>query len=272
MRLVPGWVWAVGVAVTVTAAGPAKAGIWVSLAAGLPGASAPSAEADLWFDSPHAPPFVAVTAVPGTLEAGTAGGTVSFGGLATPLLLNLGDGSAYIAGGAPATEAQKGRGAKGGSAGGRASGAPQVNAEIPGTAALLGITLADPDATGARDLTATFTNQAGAVIGSGTIIVPEGAYYVINLGPDAAPPPTEPVPTPPTPTEPTPPEPTPTEPTPTEPVPTEPTPPVPTPPVPTPPVDSPDPVATPEPSTLALVAVGGLVAGGARRLRARKSA
>ena len=32
------------------------------------------------------------------------------------------------------------------------------------------------------------------------------------------------------------------------------------------------PVATPEPSTLALVAVGGAVAGSARRLRTRKSA
>lgn len=263
MRRVPGWVWAVGVAVAVTAAGPARAGIWVSLAAGLPGASAPSAEADLWFDSPHAPPFVAVTSVPGTLEAGTAGGTVSFGGLATPLLLNLGDGSAYIAGGAPATEAQKSRGAKGGSAGGRASGAPQVSAEIPETAALLGLTLADPDATGARDLTATFTNQAGAVIGSGTIIVPEGAYYVINLGPDAAPPPP--------PVDPPGENPPPVDPPSENPPPVDP--PVENPPpVPTPPVDNnPDPVATPEPSTLALVAIGGLAAGGARRLRARKS-
>jgi hypothetical protein len=259
MRRVPGWVWAAGVAVALGAAGPARAGIWVSLAAGLPGSSAPSAEADLWFDSPHAPPFVAVTAVPGTLEAGTAGGTVSFGGLATPLLLNLGDGSAYIAGGPAASDAQKGRGPKGGAAGGRASGAPLVNAEIPDTAALLGLQLADPDVTGARDLIATFTNMTGVVIATGTVTVPDGGYYVLNLGPDAAPTPTEPTPT----------EPTPTEPTPTEPTPTEP---VPTPPVPTPPVDNPGPVATPEPSTLALVAVGGLAATGARRLRGRKSA
>ncbi|MBN9517682.1 PEP-CTERM sorting domain-containing protein [bacterium] len=247
MRRIPGWVWGVGVAVALTAPGRATAGIWVSLAAGLPGASTPSAEADLWFDSPHAPPFVAVTSAPGTLEAGTAGGTVSFGGLATPLLLNLGDGSAYIAGGTPASDAQKGRGSKGGSAGARASGAPLVNAEIPGTAALLGLQLADPDATGARDLIATFTNMTGVVLATGTIAVPDGGYYVLNLGQDA---------------DPTPSEPTPTEPTPTEPTPTEPS----------PPVNNPGPVAAPEPSTLALMAVGGVATTAIRRLRGRKSA
>ncbi len=251
MRRIPGWVWGVGVAVALTAPGRVTAGIWVSLAAGLPGASTPSAEADLWFDSPHAPPFVAVTSVPGTLEAGTAGGTANFGGLATPLLLNLGDGSAYIAGGATASDAQKGRGAKGGSAGTRASGAPLVNAEIPGTAALLGLQLADPDATGARDLIATFTNMTGVVLATGTISVPDGGYYVLNLGRDTDPTPTDPTPT----------DPTPTDPTPTEPTPTDPTPP-----------GNPGPVATPEPSTLALVAVGGVATTALRRLRGRKSA
>jgi hypothetical protein len=268
MRQVPGWVWGVTVAVALVHHGPAPAaGVWVTLAAGLPGTSAPSAEADLWFDSPHAPPFVAVTSVPEKVEAGTAGGTTSFGGLATPVLLNLSDGSAYIAGGASASDDAKGRGPKGGNAGSRASAAPMVNATVPDTATLLGINLTDPDAAGARDLTATFTDSLGNILATGTVTVPEGGYYVLGLGPDANPTPTDPVPTDPVPTDPTPTDPTPTDPTPTDPVPTDP---VPTDPLPTDPTDSP--VATPEPSTLALVTLGGLATTALRRIRGRKSA
>jgi len=256
MRRVPRWLWAVGAVVVVTSPGAARAaGVWVTLAAGLSGA-APMSEADLLFDSPHAPPYVAVTGVPGTLEAGTAGGTVSFGGLGTPLLLNLADGSAYLTGGSGSVpDGGKARGPSGGSAGSPASATPLVNATVPDTAALLGLTLADPDAAGARDLTATVTDAGGNVLGTGTVTVPDGGYYVIGLGPDSAPTPPPVIDPPPTP-EPTP------EPTPT------PEPPVTNPP---PPVDDPGPVATPEPSSLLLAAVGGVAATAFRRLRSRKA-
>ncbi|QDU20101.1 hypothetical protein [Urbifossiella limnaea] len=254
MRRVPGWVWTVGAVVAMTTPKTAHAaGVWVTLAAGLSGA-APTSEADLWFDSPHAPPYVAVTSVPGTLEAGTTGGTVSFGGLGTPLLLNLADGSAYLAGGAGSVpEGGKNRGPKGGNAGSPAGATPLVNATVPDTAALLGLKLADPDSSGSRDLTATVTDAGGNVIGTGTVSVPDGGYYVIGLGPDAGTTPPPVIDPPPTPT----PDPTPT--------------PTPEPPVVDPVPESPGPVATPEPSSLVLAAVGGIAATTLRRYRTRKA-
>ncbi len=250
MHRIPGWVWAVGVTALVAYQGPARAGgVWVTLAAGLPGASAPSSEVDLLFDSPHAPPYVAITSTPGKIEAGTAGGITNFGGLATPVLLNLGDGSAYISGGTSAPDAAKSRGPNGGSAGAGASTAPLSNATLPDTAALLG---------------------------TGTVTVPENGYYVLTLGPDstAPPPPIDPPPppvvTPPVVTPPVVDPPVVTPPVVEPPVVT---PPVVDPPVVSPPVpvdDGPGPVATPEPSTLALVAVGGVFAGLGRRLRGRR--
>jgi hypothetical protein len=266
MRRVPKWAWAVGAAAGVGFHASAKAaGVWVTLAAGLPGVSTPSSEADLWFDSPHAPPYVAVTSAPGTVVAGTDGGTTTFGGLATPVLLNLGNGSAYLAGGGP-PDAAKGIGPKGGSAGGRSSAAPVTNATIPDGAALLGLTMADPSAKGTRDLTATLTDASGKSLGNapGTVTVPDGGWWVVGLGPDSTPQ-TPPVIDPPV-TNPPPV----TDPGPTGPPVTNPPPPVP--PTDPGPVDNPGPVATPEPSTLALVAVGGVAAGAGRRLRGRKSA
>ncbi|HEX4607827.1 MAG TPA: PEP-CTERM sorting domain-containing protein [Urbifossiella sp.] len=269
MRRVPGWICAVGVTLGLTAPGPARAGgVWVTLAAGLPGASAPSADAEVWFDSPHAPPLVALTSAPGTVVAGTDGGTSTFGSLGTPVLLNVGNGSAYLAGGGtPAPDAAKTLGPGGGSggAGARSSVAPLTNATIPATAALLGITLADPTATGSHNLTVNLTDGSGGSLGTGTVSVPNGGWWVIGLGPDSVPSTPPPVTDPPPPTGSNP----------TPPTTTDPTPPVTTPPVTTPPTDptgSPGPVATPEPSTLALVAVGGMIAGVARRVRGRKSA
>lgn len=255
MRRIPVWVWVVGWAVGWAV--PARAaGVWVTLAAGLPGASAPSSEAEVWFDSPHAPPYVAVTAVPGTVEAGTAGGSSFFGGLGVPVLLNLSDGSAYLTGGSTAPDAAKNRGPGGGSAGGRASAGPLTNADVPSTAALLGLTLGDPDDTGARGLTAGITDGAGNPLGTGSVVLPDGGWWVIGLGPQVDTPPPPPIdPPPPPPVDPPPVDPSPG---PVDPVPT--------------PTDPTGPVATPEPSTLALVAVGGVAAGVARRIRGRKSA
>lgn len=257
MRRIPVWVWAVGVAVA--CAGPpgrAAAGVWVTLAAGLPGATAPAADADLWFDTPHAPPFVAVTSVPGSVEAGTAGGSSFFGGLGLPVLLNLSDGSAYLAGGG-APDAARTRGPAGAGAGTRASAGPVTNATVPSTAALLGLTLGEPNAAGAKSLTATLTDAAGATLGTGTVAVPDGGWYVVGLGPttDTPPPPVVDPPTPPPPVV----DPPVTPPT-TDPVP------------PTTPSPGDHPVATPEPAAIVLVAAGGAAAGVARRFRGRKSA
>src|SRR4051794_2567754 len=81
------------------AAGQA-ANVWVTLAAGLPGSATPTANTEFYFENPHAP-NIAVTELIGgvSAEATTGGGSTFFGGVGTPVLLNLGDGSAYIANG-----------------------------------------------------------------------------------------------------------------------------------------------------------------------------
>jgi hypothetical protein len=71
---------------------------------------------EFWY-SPPTPLLVVdqLTGV-GNVTAVTGGGTVFFSGLATPVSLNLSDGSAYLAGGSPPSGAT-GRGPGGGSAG-----------------------------------------------------------------------------------------------------------------------------------------------------------
>jgi hypothetical protein len=256
MRRAPAWVVAVGVVVAWAAtSSPAQAvGVWVTLAAGLPGGSSPSDSSEFWFDSPHAPPQVAVNSLTGgtTAQATTGGGNAFFGGAGTPVLLNLADGSAYIASGNPPSSATT-RGPGGGSAGTPASAAPVAGGTVPSDAALLGINLADPGANGSRSLAAAITNANGAPLGTGTIVVPAGGWWVIGLTPGAntTPPPNDPPPS---------------DPPPVTPPPTDP------PPV-TPPVDPPpstgggDPAATPEPATIILVGIGGIAAHAWRRLR-----
>ena len=174
----------VGGVVLVLALAPAvgRAGIWVTLASGLAGSSSPSAGTEFWFDTPHGPPPVAINQLGGgvTAEAGTGGGTTFFSGAATPLMLNLSDGSAYIAGGPAPDSAKVPGGSRGGSG---ASAAPLTGGTIPSGAALLGITVSDPDATGKTTLTAAATDSTGANLGSGTIDVPGGGYWVIGLAP-----------------------------------------------------------------------------------------
>jgi hypothetical protein len=228
-----------------------RAGVWLTLAAGAPGGTAASDAADIWFDTPHGPPPVAVKELTGgvTAEAGTGGGNTFFGGAGTPVLLSVSDGSAYIAAGSPPADALNPR-RPGGAAGPLSSAAPQAGGDIPTDAALLGITLAEPAADGTRQLTIQLTDPAGDVLGTGAVTVPEGGWWVIGLGPGEQTDPGTggggggPV-----------------------------DPPLPPPPPPTPPL--PDdgggggPVATPEPSALVLVALGGLTAGAWRRVRLR---
>lgn len=260
MRRIPAIGLAVGVMVGWLAIPTlARAGIWVTLAAGVPGGSTPTSEAEFWFDSPHGPQ-VAITQLTGglTAEARTGGGGVFFGGGGTPVLLNLADGSAYVASGSP-SDALLDRGPKGGSAGTRASAAPEAGATVPPDAALLGINVSDPKDNGSRSLTATVTDAAGNLLGTGSLDIPADGSFVLGLGQGTN----------------TDPSPDPVDPGPIDPPPTDDggNPPVQNP----PPVDNNPPpntgsggpvAATPEPSTAVMVGLGGLAAG-TWRLRRR---
>lgn len=248
MRRLTACVMAVGVlAGWVASPATAQAGVWVTLAAGVAGGSAPSVEGEFWFDSPHGPPLVAVNQFNGgaVIEAQTGGGSVFFGGAGTPVLLNLSDGSAYVAGGTPPDSA-KYRG-PGGASGSPASASPSAGGTLPTDASLLGITQSDPSL-GQQTLTATVTDSLGNSLGSGTINLPTGDnWWVIGLTPG------DKIPT----------DPGPTDPGPTDPGPTDPEP------VPSPPMNNggSGSVTTPEPSTVALVGIGGTAVGLYRRLK-----
>jgi hypothetical protein len=246
----------------------AQAGVWVTLAAGVAGGSAPSVEGEFWFDSPHGPPLVAVNQFTGgaVIEAQTGGGSVFFGGAGTPVVLNLSDGSAYVAGGTPPDSA-KYRG-PGGASGSPASASPSAGGTLPTDAALLGITQSDPSL-GPPTLTATVTDSLGNPLGTGTINLPTGDnWWVIGLTPGDGTTPTNPGPTDPGPTDPGPTEPGPTNPGPTDPGPIDPGPVDPEP-IPSPPMNNggAGSVTTPEPSTVALVGIGGAAVGLYRRLK-----
>jgi hypothetical protein len=246
MRRRPGWVAAVGVLVgLVTWPAAARAGVWLTLAAGLPGAATPTSADEFQFDTMHGPQWVAVGQLTGTgvVEAGTGGGTTFFGGAGVPVVLSTADGSAYVAGGGAAPDAAKARGPGGGGAGPRSSAAPDTSGTVPSAAALLGVTAADPDAAGNQTLTATVTDSTGAALGTATVTVPADGWWVIGLGPTTGQPPV------------------PTDPGPTDPGPTDPGP--------TDPGTGGGNVTTPEPGTLGLVAAGGLGVGAWRHLRRR---
>lgn len=181
MRRAPRWGGVVGV-VLVWAISPAvgRAGIWVSLASGLGGS--PTSTNEFWFDTPHGPPQIAVNQLPSglTAEAGTGGGTTFFSSAATPLLLNVSDGSAYVAAGTSPDAVKVPGGTHGGTG---ATTAPLSGQPVPSDAALLGITLSDPDSAGKSILTATVTDAAGQTLGTGKVDLPNGGWWVLGLGP-----------------------------------------------------------------------------------------
>jgi hypothetical protein len=196
MRRAPAWMAAIGVLVggwTAPSAASA-ASVWVTLAAGLPGNETPTSSSEFFFDSPHAPPEVAVNQLTGGISATatTGGGFSAFGNVGTPVLLNLADGSAYIAGGSPPASASS-AGAAGGTP---ATAAPVAGGAVPSGAALLGINAVEPS-NGSRSLTATVTDSSGTSLGSGTVAVPMGGWWVLGLSPDAVPPTPVTIPAPP---------------------------------------------------------------------------
>jgi hypothetical protein len=181
---------AVAIAVTLAWTGSPSVGQagWITLTAGLAGVTDPTAASEFWFTLPAGPPVVAVTQVSGggTVQAATGSGTVFFGGLGTPVLLTLADGSAYLAGGSPPAGVT-GRGPGGGSAGTPSSAAPETGGSVPSSAALLGLTFADLGTGGGRALTVSVTGPDGSALGTGTLAVPAGGWWVIGLGPDQQP-------------------------------------------------------------------------------------
>lgn len=231
MRRAPAWLAAIGILIGWLAepAAAHAASVWVTLAAGLPGAETPASTSDFFFDNPHAP-NLAVTELSGgvTAEATTGGGSSFFGGVGTPVLLNLADGSAYLASGSAPIGAKTAGGTP-------ASAAPSAGGSVPSNAALFGVNLAEPS-NGSRTLTATVTDSSGNKLGTGSIDVPDGGWWVLGLTPNVPLPDPGPI------------DPPPIDNPPVDPVPGTTPPPVPT---------SGGPVATPEPGTLLMAAIGG---------------
>ena len=187
MRRTTAWIVVLGVVVTGTAT-PVQAqdGFWVSIASGVAGATNPTNYQDFFFDTPHGPPPVAITSYSGPMaEATTAGGSTFFNAGAVPVVIHPTDGFAYLtAGGKPD---DLGQALKHQMAGGKglATTTPNANAAtIPADANLLSVNLADPDANGARALTVGLTDPLGNAIGGGNVLVPDGGWWVIGLGPN----------------------------------------------------------------------------------------
>ena len=257
MRRTTAWIVVLGVVVTGTAT-PVQAqdGFWVSIASGVAGATNPSSYQDFFFDTPHGPPPVALTSYSGpTAEATTGGGSAFFSAGALPVVVHPTDGFAYLtAGGKPDDLSQA---LKRQMAGGKglATTTPDALTAVPPTDAnLLSVNLADPDANGARALTVGLADPLGNALGGGSVLVPDGGWWVIGLGPNPSdnPPPVV-IPDPPPPVV------------------------IPDP----PPVVIPDPdpvtpgggpVATPEPATALLAGIGAISAFGVRLVKRRREA
>ena len=69
MRRAPAWLVAIGILIGWLAepAAARAASVWVTLAAGLPGAETPASTSEFFFDNPHAP-NIAVTQLSGGVD------------------------------------------------------------------------------------------------------------------------------------------------------------------------------------------------------------
>lgn len=192
MRRAPAGIVVVGV-VALLAGTPARAtaddGFWVTIAAGVAGASTPSDYSEFTFLSPHAPPVV-VSELGGGLnvEASTAGGKTFFGGPGVPVLLPTGDGYATLTpqgGSIPDGSLPRFAG------GSQASGAPQTGPPPPG-GNQLSAGMGAADGNGSRVLSVGLTDSDGNPIGQGQVTVPDGGWWVIGVGPGEAAVPSDP--------------------------------------------------------------------------------
>jgi hypothetical protein len=219
-------------------AGIARAGIIsIVLSAGEDGTAATSSSGSFQFTNPTSQVAINELIGTGMAQAGTAGGVSFFNSGGVPVVLSLGVGSAYIASSSAPASALPSTGL--------APSAPEAGGTIPTDAALLSLSLSDPSETGGPVLTLSATGADGSVLGSGQVSVPAGGWWVLGLTASdvSQPPPQEPPVI---------------------------EPPVVIPPPQEPPVVTPDPpiAATPEPTTLALAAIGLPLAGAALRRRA----
>lgn len=160
---------------------------WITLTSGSAGSSQPTATSEFWFGT-AATPRVAIDSLSGTgvIQATTGGGSAYFSGLGTPALLNLSDGTATVAGGSLPAGATA-RGPDGSLIGAPASAAPQVGGSVPLDFVRLGLILTAPNAGGAWVLTASVLDTDGTELSTGSLIVPEGGWWVLGLGADSKP-------------------------------------------------------------------------------------
>ncbi|QEG30975.1 hypothetical protein GobsT_57940 [Gemmata obscuriglobus] len=159
--------------------GVSRAG-WITLVTGPSGSAQPTHTSEFWYGSSSVPPFVAIDALSGTgnVQAVTDGGRSFFSGSGLPVLLTLSDGAAYLTGGSPPTGVTP-YGPGGQPIGPLASSVPEAGVPIPVDAARLGLTLAT-DWSSAWVLTASVLGSEGTA--SGSVIVPEGGWWVLGLG------------------------------------------------------------------------------------------
>ncbi|QJW92787.1 hypothetical protein [Frigoriglobus tundricola] len=161
------------------ASGPVRAGlISVVLTAGEGGSTATASSGKFQFTSPSTSALVTVNQMVGigSVQATTGGGVSFFGPTGVPMLLNVADGSAYLASsGAPSGAVPST---------GLASASPQPIA-APAGSALLNVT-ETANANGTESLAVSVTDQNGNVLGSGKIDVPGTGWWVLGLTPGSA--------------------------------------------------------------------------------------
>jgi hypothetical protein len=181
-------VWGAVLGCLVGTAAARAEGFWVTLAAGLAGAGVPSDYNEFWFDTQHGPPLAIVSLNGGfTAQATTGGGTTVFSPLGTPVLLPVQDGYATLT----ASNGSVGSSSFPASAlprfagGPQASGAPQTGLPVPPDAPRVSVGLSPPTSNGSRVVTVDVSDPNGNPLGSGQVTVPDGGWWVIGLGPDS---------------------------------------------------------------------------------------